>query len=33
MAQAGGSDLAGLDAAVAEASRLALESLAVLEGG
>jgi alanyl-tRNA synthetase len=33
MAQAGGSDLAGLDAAVAEATRLALGSLTVLEGG
>jgi hypothetical protein len=33
MAQAGGTDLGGLDAAVAEATRLALESLTVLEGG
>jgi alanyl-tRNA synthetase len=33
MAQAGGSDPAGLDAAIAEATRLALESLQVLEGG
>jgi alanyl-tRNA synthetase len=33
MAQAGGTELGGLDAAVAEAARLALESLTVLEGG
>jgi alanyl-tRNA synthetase len=33
LAQAGGSDVGGLDAAVAEATRLALESLTVLEGG
>jgi hypothetical protein len=33
MAQAGGSDLSGLDEAVAEATRLALESLTVLDGG
>jgi alanyl-tRNA synthetase len=33
MAQAGGSDPDGLDAAVGEATRLALESLALLEGG
>jgi alanyl-tRNA synthetase len=32
MAQAGGSDPAGLDGALAEATRLALESLAALEG-
>jgi alanyl-tRNA synthetase len=33
LAQAGGSDPAGLDAAVGEATRLALESLQALEGG
>jgi alanyl-tRNA synthetase len=32
MAQAGGSDPAGLDGALAEATRLTLESLAALEG-
>ncbi len=33
MAQAGGSDAGGLDAALAEATRLALESLKALEVG
>jgi hypothetical protein len=32
MAQAGGSDPAALDGALAEATRLTLESLAALEG-
>jgi hypothetical protein len=32
MAQAGGSDASGLDGALAEATRLALEQLVALEG-